>query len=222
MSKPDLKKIEQGYAAVLEGLGLDWRSNPHMQDTPLRAAKAMANELCRHIGQTDVPKMTTFPLKGEPTMIISRHIPVQSLCAHHLLPFTGEATVAYIPRDRVLGLSKLSRAVDFMARRPQVQEQLTSDVADFLVRTLGPEKIKRPSTQGGEDHYTPQDPEYAHAVRDLMDNWGVAVIIRSRHMCMELRGVEHSSDVITSALRGEFNKPEVRAEFLSLAEVNGR
>jgi GTP cyclohydrolase I len=141
--------------------------------------------------------MTTFPLKGKSEMVVSRGIPVQSLCAHHLLPFVGEATVAYIPLNKVLGLSKLSRAVEYMARRPQVQEELTTGIADFLLETL----------------VEPRLPEVE------MEGWGVGVVIRAKHFCVELRGAKHSSDMVTSALRGEFLKPEVRAEFLSLAGV---
>lgn len=185
------KKVEKGYQLILEGLGYNWKKLPHMVDTPSRAAQAMVFEICRGISQMR-PKMTTFPLKGQGNMVISRGIPVLSMCAHHLLPFVGVATVAYIPKQRVLGLSKFSRAVDYCAGKPQVQEELTRDIANFLSEALFPQQSDR------------QD---------------IGVVVRCRHLCMELRGVRHSSDVITSELRGEFMSPEVRAEFLSLAGV---
>lgn len=190
-------QIVTGYQMILEGLGIDWENNPHMKNTPERAAKAMVEELCVGL-LTDAPQMTAFPLNGHSEMVISRGIPVRSLCAHHLLPFVGEATVAYIPCRKVLGLSKLSRAVEYMSRRPQVQEALTTSIADFVLKSI------QPPLEIGEG---------------APSGWGVAVVIRSQHFCMALRGVNHSADVITSALRGEFNEPEVRAEFLSLAGV---
>ena len=181
------RKIERGYALILEGMGFDWKKDPHMSQTPSRAMRAMVTEICSGLFE-DPPVMTTFPLEGNSNMVISRKIPIKSLCAHHLLPFIGYATVAYIPRETILGLSKLSRAVEYMMRRPQVQEQLTENIADFLQAQLdGP--------------------------------IGIGVVIQSRHFCMELRGVKHESEVLTSTLRGEFEKAEVRSEFLHLAGV---
>lgn len=195
MNNVDREMVEKGYAMILEGLGYDWRNNPHMEETPARAARAMVDEVC--IGaSTRPPKMTAFPLDGKSTMVISRQIPVRSLCAHHLLPFVGVAAVAYIPGEKILGLSKLSRAVEYWARRPQVQESLTNDIADFLGRVLELD-FSSPDCVGG-----------------------VGVVVRARHLCAEVRGVQHASDMITSALRGQFEHPEVRAEFLALAGVS--
>lgn len=134
-------KVKQGFTLVLEGLGVDMKS-PHFQGTPDRVAKAWVEELC--IGLNDETfKLTTFPMKegDQAGMIVLQHIPVKSLCAHHLLPFTGEATVAYVPNHLLCGLSKLSRIVDFFARKPQVQEHLTSDVANYLQNTLQPQGV---------------------------------------------------------------------------------
>lgn len=189
--EPYFEKVVQGYRLILEGLGLDLE-DPHLRDTPTRAAKALYREMCAGLTSPEPPKMTTFPADGAKNMVISRGIPVRSLCAHHFLPFVGTAVIGYVPNELLLGLSKLSRAVEFKARKPQVQETLTAEIADFLTETLFP---------GG----------------NTVDG-GVAVLLRARHFCMEVRGVNHVSDVTTSALRGCFNAPEVRAEFLKLAE----
>lgn len=192
MNMVNREQVIKGYQMILDGLGYDWELDPHMADTPERAAKAMIDEIC--IGNhTEPPKMTAFPLDGKSAMVISRQIPVRSICAHHLLPFVGEAVVAYIPDEKILGLSKLSRAVEYWSRRPQVQETLTNQIADFLAEILE-------LGNSGEG--------------------GVGVVIRARHFCAELRGVKHESDMITSALRGQFELPEVRAEFLALAGVS--
>lgn len=192
--------VVRGYQMILDGLGINSETNPHFKDTPRRAAKAMFYELCAGL-TGEAPKMTTFPVEGDQGMIISRDIPVRSFCAHHLLPFVGVATVAYIPTDKMLGLSKLTRAVEYISRRPQVQEELTNGVADFLCEVLG---FEPPGLDDGPEDSPP---------------CGVGVVLKCRHMCMELRGVSHPSDVVTSALRGEFLKPEVRSEFLTLSGI---
>jgi GTP cyclohydrolase IA len=181
--------VKAGFELILSGLGL--AKTEHTARTAERAANAWWHEICRGLTQ-DPPTITTFPMAGKETeMVILRSIPVRSVCAHHLLPFVGTAAVAYLPgRGRVLGLSKLSRLVDYWARRPQVQEDLTQQVADAMAALV----------MNG-------------------NRGGVGVIIRANHSCMELRGVKHPGDMITSALRGVFKRPEVRAEFLRLAEM---
>lgn len=197
-SVSDFAKVREGYRLILEGLGCDLK-DPHFEETPDRAAKSLFYELCSGITAAE-PRVTTFPLEGKSEMIISRGIPVRSLCAHHFLPFVGEAVVAYIPDAKILGLSKLSRLVDYWSRRPQVQEQLTTSIAnDLMVRLFFP-----------SDTFEGEHP--------ISGDCGVGVIVKARHLCMEHRGVGHTSDVITSALRGVFLEAEVRAEFLKLAE----
>ena len=86
--------------------------------------------------------MTTFPNdEGYDELVLVKGIPVQSVCEHHLLPFLGVAHVAYLPGDRILGLSKIARVVEMFARRPQVQERLTQQVADLLDRELRPRGV---------------------------------------------------------------------------------
>ena len=90
-------KVEEGIKMMLEGLGVDLNES-HFRDTPKRATRAWTNELCSGLGEQSF-ELTTFDIDPdyEPSMVVLQHIPVKSLCAHHLLPFIGEATVAYIP-----------------------------------------------------------------------------------------------------------------------------
>jgi GTP cyclohydrolase I len=137
--KVDKVKVRQGVQLLLEGLGVDL-DNEHYRDTPERTANAWIDELCSGLGEKKF-SLTTFPVGAnyESSMVVLQHIPVRSVCAHHLLPFYGEATVAYIPDERLCGLSKLSRIVDYFSRRPQVQEELTSDITNFLCEQLSPQ-----------------------------------------------------------------------------------
>ena len=137
----DKGKVLQGMQMLLEGLGVDM-DNKHFEKTPERAAKSWVEEICSGLGEKKF-SLTTFPASEnyEPSMVVLQHIPVKSVCAHHLLPFIGEATVAYIPDKMLCGISKLSRIVDYFARRPQVQEELTSDIANFLCENLTPQGV---------------------------------------------------------------------------------
>lgn len=194
-SELDHALVVRGYKFILEGLGLD-TDDPHFRETAERAAKAMYHELCAGLTKMP-PSITTFPHDGTPGMIVLHDIPVRSICAHHLLPFIGKASVGYIPgKGRVLGVSKLSRLVNFRARRPQVQETLTREIAEELWTYVGQDI--------DEDHEEGAG--------------GVGVVIRANHFCMELRGVNHSGLMETSELMGVFREPEVRAEFLTLAK----
>jgi GTP cyclohydrolase I len=134
----DRNKIERGFREVLEGLGLD-PQHPTVRDTPRRTAEAWVTELCAGLSEPE-PDMELMPLaEGHVAgLIVLDRIPVKSLCAHHLLPFFGEAVVGYVPRASICGLSKLSRVVSHFARRPQLQEQLTQQIAQSLERTLRP------------------------------------------------------------------------------------
>jgi GTP cyclohydrolase IA len=127
MPEPDLDAAADAARAFLEALGVDLDA-PGLSRTPLRMAKAYA-ELFR-------PRpfeMTTFPNdEGYDEMVVARDIPFTSVCEHHLLPFSGRATVGYLPGERIIGLSKLARVVELFARRPQVQERMTQQVARWL------------------------------------------------------------------------------------------
>lgn len=143
----DLDKLEAGFAMVLEGLELDAgdpgeTGNPHLKDTPKRTALAWYEEICAGLREP-APDLEVFPVEEgmETGLVALDHIPVKSLCAHHLLPFHGLATVAYLPGDTLCGLSKLSRVVNHFARRPQLQEHLTLQIAHYLQETLHPRGV---------------------------------------------------------------------------------
>jgi GTP cyclohydrolase I len=129
----DPELAERAVADLLRALGGDPR-DPHLRETPRRVASAYA-ELLTPEGF----EPTTFPNdEGYDELVLVRDIPFQSLCEHHLLPFHGTAHVAYVPGDRLIGLSKLARVVDLFARDFQVQERLTTQVADWLEAHLSP------------------------------------------------------------------------------------
>lgn len=157
-------------------------------ETPARVMKAW-----RHWTQgydqaaADVLKTFTDGAEGADEMVIVRGIDLYSHCEHHMAPFFGKAHVAYIPNKRIVGLSKLARVVDIFAHRLQVQERLTNQIAN--------------------------------AIHDVLEPIGVGVVIEATHFCMCSRGVnKQGSTTVTSALRGAIkDKPEARAEFMSLA-----
>jgi GTP cyclohydrolase I len=132
----DLPAAERAAADLLAALGADVGSE-HLRETPRRVAKAYAELLTPVAFQA-----TTFPNDGGyDELVVVRDIPFQSLCAHHLLPFHGTAHIAYLPGDRIIGLSKLGRVVDLFARDLQVQEGLTTQVADWLEERLAPRGV---------------------------------------------------------------------------------
>ncbi len=132
----DLERAEDAAHELLLALGED-PERDGLRDTPRRVAKAYAELL------TPQPfNPTTFPNdEGYDELVLARDIPFHSLCEHHLLPFHGLAHVGYLPGDRILGLSKLGRVVDLFARRLQVQERLTSEVAAWLDDHLEPKGV---------------------------------------------------------------------------------
>src|SRR6476661_10719137 len=132
---PDPALAEEGARLLLEGLGADL-TDESLRDTPRRVAAALMELL------TPVEfEATTFPNEGYDELVVARDIPFSSLCEHHLLPFVGVAHVAYMPGERILGLSKLARVVEKFARRLQVQERLTAQIADWLCSELGPRGV---------------------------------------------------------------------------------
>ncbi|HEY3004562.1 MAG TPA: GTP cyclohydrolase I FolE [Kribbellaceae bacterium] len=132
----DLPAAEQAVADLLVALGKD-PSTVHLADTPRRVAGSYAELLTPRAFD-----LTTFPNdEGYDELVLARHIPVQSLCEHHLLPFHGVAHVGYLPGERILGLSKLARVVELFARDLQVQERLTQQVADWLQEHLSPKGV---------------------------------------------------------------------------------
>ena len=188
-----IKEGAEHYAKFLTAMGFDWQNDPHAANTPTRVAKAWINDLIEGCVNPE-PKITTFPNdNGYTGLICQTRIPVVSLCAHHNLPFTGVAHVAYIPGkgadDRVLGLSKLNRIVEFYSHRPNIQESLTKQIHD-------------------------------HISELCIGNRGVAVVVEASHSCVQCRGCRHESCMKTSQLSGYFHTNEVgtRVEFFSLID----
>ncbi|MFA6216622.1 MAG: GTP cyclohydrolase I FolE [Candidatus Omnitrophota bacterium] len=133
----DLKKIEKAVRDILEAIG----ENPKKKDlldTPKRVAE-MYGEIFAGIHQDPEEEMEVILDQKHSEIVLLKDIPLYSVCEHHLLPFFGKAHVAYIPKHgRVTGLSKLARVVDIFSRRPQVQERLTTQIAEIIMRKLKP------------------------------------------------------------------------------------
>lgn len=174
---------------LLEFVGED-ASRPGLVDTPARVLASLS-EMTSGYGLDPVEVLSRQFPDAYDEMVVVRGVDFTSLCEHHVLAFTGTASVGYVPREGkgVVGLSKLARLVDVFARRLQVQERLTMQVAD--------------------------------AIEEHLDPLGVGVVIAARHSCMGCRGVRKpAAEMVTSALRGVLRtKPEARAEFLALAQV---
>jgi GTP cyclohydrolase I len=132
----DHAAVERAARDLLRGLGADAEADG-LEDTPRRVAEAYAELLTPHPFRP-----TTFPNdEGYDELIVARAIPFHSLCMHHLLPFHGVAHVGYLPGERIIGLSKLGRVVEFFSRDLQIQERLTTQVADWLERELEPKGV---------------------------------------------------------------------------------
>ncbi len=136
-NKVDLERIEQGVRMILEGIGEDL-DRPGITRTPIRVAE-MFKEILGGIHEDASAFLQ--PIQGEKhdEMVMIKNIPLYSMCEHHLLPFAGAAHVAYIPKGgRIVGLSKIARVVETFARRLQVQERLTKEIADLIDTALKP------------------------------------------------------------------------------------
>lgn len=179
-------ELEATVRRQLELLGED-PEREGLLKTPARVAKSLS-WLTRGYG-LDAAQVIGDALFDDTheNMVMVRDIELYSMCEHHMLPFFGRAHIAYIPRGRIVGLSKLPRVVEVFARRLQVQERLTEQIAG--------------------------------AVEDVLEPYGVGVVIEAQHLCMMMRGVEkQNSKTITSALRGTFRADgKTRDEFFRLA-----
>jgi GTP cyclohydrolase I len=130
-------EIAAAWSRIVEATGYD-QSDPHLQETPGRVARFFTEW---HTVGTPPPSLTVFPGQEGTTideLVAIGSIPFYSLCAHHGVPFFGMAAIGYIPKGRLLGLSKFARVVDHFARRFQVQERLTAQIADYLWDGLAP------------------------------------------------------------------------------------
>ena len=181
----DLKKIAKGARLILEGIGEDVDSE-RFRDTPERIA-GMFNEVLggTHIDPQEFLKSLSNELHDE--MVILRDIPLYSMCEHHLLPFSGHASIAYIPENgRIIGLNTIAHLVDVLARRLQIQERLTKQITDYLVGVLRPKGV-------------------------------MTVICAEHLCMTMRGAKKPGSKTITSAVRGVFrNQPATRQEAMSL------
>lgn len=168
--------------ALLKAIGED-PDREGLLDTPNRVAKSY-KEIFGGYRQSIDDVLTTFENEGYDEMVTLKDIEFYSTCEHHMLPFMGTAHISYIPSKKIVGLSKLARTLDIYSKRLQVQERLTTQVADILFEKLNPK--------------------------------GVAVMLEAKHFCMLCRGArKQNSKMITTALKGAYNKHEVRTEFLN-------
>ncbi len=136
----DKEKIRQGTKLIIEGIGED-PNRPGLAETPDRIAR-MYEELFAGLGEDPFQYFKTFIRETHDEIILAKDIPMFSICEHHLLPFEGAAHIAYVPKvGRIVGLSKLVRVLEVFSRRPQVQERLTTDVADTLMEGLKPRGV---------------------------------------------------------------------------------
>jgi GTP cyclohydrolase I len=138
--KVDHEKIEKAVVMLLEAIGED-PQREGLVDTPKRVAR-MYEEIFQGLDQDPKEYFSTIFGEDHEELVLVKNIPFYSMCEHHLVPFYGEAHVGYIPRGgKVTGLSKLARAVESVARRPQLQERITTTIADAIVETLDPHGV---------------------------------------------------------------------------------
>lgn len=135
-----IEEIKFHVNKIMNILGLDM-TDDSLVETPSRVAKMYVKEFFQGLDYTNFPKCTAIENKMDAGMVVERDIQVMSNCEHHLVVIDGVATVAYIPKDKVLGLSKLNRIVKFFSRRPQVQERLTNQIWHTLSFILGTDDV---------------------------------------------------------------------------------
>jgi len=174
LSKPDI--LVNG---ILQYVGEDVKREG-LKETPKRYIKFLEEFL------NPAPfEFTTFSADND-EMVIVKDIPFYSLCEHHMAPFFGTGAIAYVPNEKIVGLSKLPRALDMFARRFQNQERIAHQLSEYIMEKLNPK--------------------------------GVGIILKARHLCVEMRGVKKpGTETITSAMRGVFKTDlNCRQEFLKL------
>jgi len=144
----DPKTVQRAVAELIRALGLDPATEPELLATPERVADLYA-EIFAGLDPGAEPRPATFSAadagpgagKRSDELVMVRDLPFYSLCVHHFVPFFGHAHVAYLPGKRLIGLSGVARILEFYARRPQLQERLTAQVADHIVRLLKPRGV---------------------------------------------------------------------------------
>ena len=133
--------VERAVAGLIEALGLDPAAEPDLRETPERVARLYA-EVFRGLDPAAEPDLESFPhaSRGD-ELVLVRDIAFHSICVHHLVPFFGRALVAYVPGERIIGISGPARLTDFYSRRPQLQERMGQQIADHLERLVKPRGV---------------------------------------------------------------------------------
>jgi len=181
-------QLEEKFSEIFDILRID-RNDPNSTDTPHRLAKMWVGELMA--GRFEAPpRIAVFPnRKKVDELVISKGIKVMSICSHHWQPITGTCAIGYVPRAKVIGLSKFTRIVEWFARRGQIQEELGEQIADYLVRMLDPVAL------------------------------GVVISSKHYCMIARGVEAHESSEMVTSVMRGDLaTNPSLRAEFLQLIQ----
>ena len=174
--EPDQKRIAALVKSLLKELGED-PARDGLKKTPERVAKSLVYLTRGYRQNVKAVVNGAYFASGTNHMVILKNIELYSMCEHHLLPFFGSCAIGYISQGKVLGVSKLARIVDMYARRLQIQERLTEQIADAVMKEADAE--------------------------------GVGVVIRAKHLCMMMRGVEkQNSEMVTSAVLGSFRSDE--------------
>jgi len=136
----DTAAVERAVAALIDALGLDRAVDPDLEGTPARVAD-LYRELLSGLDPAQVPEPVTFPHTGRGDLVVVRDLPFHSLCVHHFLPFFGRALIAYLPGERLFGISAAARLLEHYARRPQLQERIGEQIADHVERLVKPRGV---------------------------------------------------------------------------------
>jgi GTP cyclohydrolase IA len=180
-----IELIAQHFKEIMHIIGLDLEDDS-LKGTPMRVAKMYIKELFNGLNPENAPEVRLFDNKYQYNeILLEKNIPFISHCEHHFVPIVGKAHCAYISNGKIVGLSKINRIVEYYAKRPQVQERMTRQIANHLKQSLGTQDV--------------------------------AVLVSAEHMCVSMRGVEHTGAVtVTSEYSGRFGQDFTRNEFLRL------
>ena len=130
------RSIAQHFQEIIKILGVDISKNPSLKNTPKRVAKMYVQELFWGLNPDLKPNLSLFENEEEGEVVLEKNITLYSTCEHHFLPIIGKAHVAYVPQKKIIGLSKINRLVNFVARRPQLQERMTSEICHQMMELL--------------------------------------------------------------------------------------
>lgn len=185
-NKPSREEAEEAVRVLLKYAGED-PAREGLLDTPKRVVKSY-DEFYKGYAENphEYLSRTFEEVSGYDEMVVLRDIPFESHCEHHMAPIIGKAHVGYLPKNKVVGISKLARVVETYAKRLQVQEKMTAEIAD--------------------------------CIQDILEPYGVGVVIQATHECMSTRGVhKHGVSMVTSRMAGAFREDEkTRREFLAV------